>query len=862
MTAPIETAPDTHVPERQDRASATGGRRFADRLRVSEKAAALSAAILSMTAFCVGMAVHGTYPFGPSTRAMNDLRHQYVPFHAHLWDLQHGTAQGDLLFNWQSGFGNGFLAEFFTYLSNPLSWITGLFPRQYVDFPVFLVSLLSIGLAAAAMTVFLGRLRPGSPWLRALLATGYAVCGWTVLDASIVPMWMTGLVALPLLCIAVDDCLKGRRWVLGVLLFALCWFANFYSAAMATLGAALVLLLRLLLSDTGLRTRLRVLGRAAGTAATGLLLAAPAIIVPGLANKQSQPTTSYVVDVSTGPLTYLGLFLPGSVPEPAAPNVFTGVLVLLLVLALPFQNRVRGRERAAWLALIVLTALSFVFTPTAKVWQGFTLPHGAPFRESFVLSGLLVMAAWICLAHAPRPRALLGGGALLAGLVLLTHSAQPVSSYALKGTVIGGVVVGALLLLHARDLRPGGRALVVLSLALSVLATTAYAVYGVQVVFDTARRSYNTTTTTSLLTENVHRAAVENGNWPESRVGVAPSLYVTNNDPMLLGVQSGGYYSSYVTKEAATGLRELGIGYAMGGRNLWIPRDPYLNALMGVGTLLDRAGGARITARPVPSVPLVSLRAPGSDQAYGAPAGSVWADRHAALGAQVYTVPEFRYVKGPVAVRGSNGWQLSPREKGKAWSGFTARCAPGDEAYLYAPALSGLSVATGSKPMSNSGRPPAVVSPVNPLGKVPADGKLEFAIGASRPGQVLPYDAVGCMDPKKFQDAVRALRASAPVNPSVGGHSVAAELPKGSTGTVVVATPAIQGWSCSVDGGASRPPVSHRGLLGVPLGAGADRFACSYTPPGLKAGLGGTGAGVLVLAGVLVAADPNPNVEV
>ncbi|MFF4171160.1 YfhO family protein [Streptomyces sp. NPDC001744] len=853
MTAPIDTAPDTHVPEQRDRASTAGGRRIADRLRGSEKAAALSAAILSMTAFCVGMAAYGTYPFGPSTRAMNDLRHQYVPFHAHLWDLQHGAARGDLLFNWQSGFGNGFLAEFFTYLSNPLSWITGLFPRQYVDFPVFLVSLLSIGLAAAAMTVFLGRLRPGSPWLRALLSTGYAVCGWTVLDASIVPMWMTGLVALPLFCIAVDDCLRERRWVLGTVSFAVCWFANFYSAAMATIGAVLFLLLRLFLDDTTGRARVRALARAAGMAATGLLLAAPAVIVPGLANGQSQPTTSYVVDVSTGPLTYLGLFLPGSVPEPAAPNVFTGVLVLLLVLALPFQSRVPGRERVAWLTLIVLTALSFVFAPTAKVWQGFTLPHGAPFRESFVLSGLLVMAAWVCLAHSPGRRALLGGGGLLAGLVLLTHSAQPVSSYALGGTVVGGAVVGALLLLHARGPRHRGRALVVPALALSVLATTAYAVYGVQVVFDTARRSFNTTTTMSLLTKNVHRAAVENDDWPESRVGVAPSLYVTNNDPMLLGVQSGGYYSSYITKEAATGLRELGIGYAMGGRNLWIPRDPYLNALMGVGTLLEPATGPRIAARSVPSVPLVSLRAPGSDRTYGAPAGSVWANRQAALGAQVYTVPEIRYDKGPVAVRGSDGWQLSPRLPGKAWSGFTARCAPGDEAYLYAPALSGLSVAAGAKPMSNSGRPPVVVSPVNPLGTVPADGKLRFAIGASRPNQVLPYDAVGCMNPKKFQDVVRSLRAGGPTRLDVGGHSVEAELPKGSTGTAVVATPAIQGWSCSVDGGASRPPVSHRGLLGVPLGAGADRIACSYTPPGLKAGLAGTGAGVLALAGVLVA---------
>ena len=234
------------------------------------------AAALSMGAYCLALALYGSYPFGPRSRAVNDLGNQFVPFHARLWDLMHGTTSGDLFFNWSSGYGVPFLADFFTYLMNPFSWLVGLFPRALADLPVFLVTLLSIGLGAALMTVFLGRLHQGSGLLRALLSVGYGLCAWVLNDGYADPMWMWGLVALPMLGIAADWCLRRTRWVAGTLLVALAWAGNFYTAAMATLAMALVLAVRLLTaSRMAWRDRGEALARAASMALTGIALAAP-----------------------------------------------------------------------------------------------------------------------------------------------------------------------------------------------------------------------------------------------------------------------------------------------------------------------------------------------------------------------------------------------------------------------------------------------------------------------------------------------------------------------------------------------------------------------------------------------------------
>jgi hypothetical protein len=87
--------------------------------------AATIAGLLAMGTYCLADKASGIYPFGPRSRAVNDLANQFVPFHAHLWDLEHSAAAGDLYFNWSSGYGVPFLPDFFSYLMNPFSGLVG-----------------------------------------------------------------------------------------------------------------------------------------------------------------------------------------------------------------------------------------------------------------------------------------------------------------------------------------------------------------------------------------------------------------------------------------------------------------------------------------------------------------------------------------------------------------------------------------------------------------------------------------------------------------------------------------------------------------------------------------------------------------
>ncbi|GAB7033192.1 YfhO family protein [Streptomyces sp. NPDC021749] len=826
--------------------------------------APFTAAALSMGAYCLGLALYGSYPFGPRSRAVNDLGNQFVPFHARLWDLLHGRTTGDLFFNWSSGYGVPFLADFCTYLMNPFSLLVGLFPRELADLPVFLVTLLCIGSAGALMTVLLGRLHPGPGTLRALLSVGYALCAWVLNDGAADPMWMWGPVALPLLGIAADWCLRRTRWVAGTLLVALAWAGNFYTAAMATLATGLVLAVRLVTAaGTPPGARLRAAARAVTMALTGIGLAAPVLTVTLRASRAAQPAPPVSYEQRPTVLYQLAQLLPGGHGGVPAPNIFIGVPGLLLVAAFPFVRAVPVRARIAWCALALGVAASFVWEPTILLWHGLALPNGSPYRAAFVLSGILVMISWLALAHRPRAGELAAGGALVALLAWVCRDQGAVGPATWILVAGGGATalaaLAALAVPPPAGARTGPRTALAAALAGTVLLASAYTVFSVTAVRGKIAwfRPKITMTRVSLAARD---GLAARDDWPRSRTDPGPHEFA-NNDPLLLGGEGGSYYSSYVPAATARTLAGLGAGWYMRGRHTLSFEDPVGRALMGVSSSLfpvpqhPRSGFTRDRTRPAPA-PLLTVRS----RLAAPPRGpeTVFARQERMLGAAVYEVPELTPTAGAAPVRGRGGWLLPPSAlpaaaappagPDGAGTTFSARCTPGGTVVWYAPWFWGQVSGLGTR-TKGIGRADTTANPVRVLGRVPDDGTVAVRfIGRGR--QWLPGRPLGCLRPGALGRAVRALRG--PVALSAGGHRLTARLPRGSRGHAVLALPAVAGWGCAVDGGPRRAPASFGGLLAVPLRPGAQRLTCTYLPPGLRGGLAVSGAAGLAAGAVAV----------
>ncbi|MFE2099929.1 YfhO family protein [Streptomyces sp. NPDC059468] len=828
------------------------------------RAAALLAAAVTITAFCAADVLARSYPFGPRTRSVNDLGNQYVPFHAHLWDLLHGRADGGLLVNWQSGYGSSFLPDIGTYLGSPFALLVALFPRDEIDLAVYVVTGLKTAAAAAAMACLLLALRPGgsrpdragdagSWWAAGLLGAAYALCGWSVADASYNPMWLDGLVALPLLCLVGEWAIAGRRRHLGVLVVALAWTANFYTAYMATAGAALVLLLRLLLADLPRRRALAAAGRAVLTVVLGMGLAAPLVTVvyfgtqhayPGRV-RQFAPVASEDVLARLLPATY-GF---------GSPAVYVGITALLLALALPFHRAVPVRVRAGWTLLVLAVTLSLQWAPTHLVWHAFATPQGSPYRQAFVLCGLLVIAAWHALSYGPPDRrALTAAAGLLTLIALVAGRSGLVRAFAWPVLLLAtaGALGGLALLARAhagRRTRLAGLAVVLLLGAQlgETAATSAVA---------TRLRLGHLDDYAPWGQRQQRQADVVAGadGWPRYRTDPGREQTV-GNDPMLVGGQGAQYYSSLTSDVLSRTLTALGDGWTSRGRSVQSLDNAVTDVIFSVGARVHSppdphqkhvpqdGGRVTVTRRDVP--PLVTVRTAPDRAPFGP---SPYRNQELLLGSRVYTVPR-------LAVHGDTG---KPARGGRVGSGnavtsptITARCPAGTQVYLWAPHYSGTARQHGAGTAARFHfEYPRSRAAMAPLGPAPASGRLRIELTPERPGRI-PGGAIGCLDTARLRAAAARLTAAGATEVTVSDGTIRARLPAGSKGIAVVAAPRIAGWRCATGGGAARPAGEYHGLIAVPLAGTAattTSLTCTFHPPGLRLGTVVGGASVLTLA--------------
>ncbi|WP_406512192.1 YfhO family protein [Streptomyces sp. NBC_00161] len=761
------------------------------------------AALITVVAVCAGDAAARVFPYGHRHRSINDLGNQFVPFHAHLWDLLHGRAQGGLLLNWQSGYGTSFLPDFGTYLSSPFAVLVGLFPREDIDLAVYVVTVLKMAAAAAAMAWLLRTLRRGPWWAAGLLAASYALCGWSVIEASYNPMWLDGLIAFPLLCLTGEWALRGRRPAVAVLVVAVCWTANFYTAYMATLGAALVLLLRVVLTRQGVRERLRVLVRGAGTTLLGIAVSAPVLVPLFLSSKQAYPGWTR----QFAPVSWPDVFarvLPATYSF-SSPALFVGTGTLLLVAALPFHRAVPPATRLGWAGLTAAVLLSFQWTPTHLAWHVFATPNGSPYRQTFVLAGVAVIAAWTGLATAglPGPRALAGGAAVLAAAAVAASGSTLATTWGFA-LFCGGLALAAAAwwcLRHRRLVLPAAGVLA-LVLVGQAAATTAFGHKGKLGGLD------DYPSWGAAHTARAEALAGAEG-WPAYRTDPSrPAL--SGNDPLLLGGEGGAYYSSHTPDVFTRTMVALGAGWTSRGRNVQSIDNPVTDAVFAVGARLRPDG--TIGRAQVP--PLITIRPPGPTPSYADGDGPPFADQELLLGARVYEDPVYPGV-----------------------------CRAGTEAYLWAPEYNATARLADGPAFRLNGNSPRNRAALQPLGASRgASSALVFDAAAP------PRWALSCLDRARLDPAVAALRATAPTSLRVGSSTVRATVPAGTTGTAVLSSPAIAGWTCN-----DRPATPYLGLVSVPVTPGTTTISCSFRPPGLLPGTAVAGTALLLLGAFLAA---------
>lgn len=364
--------------------------------------------------------VYSVFPFGDYTIMRMDLYHQYGPLFTELYDrvVNHES----FLYSWTSGGGTSFLGDYFNYLSSPFTALIFLFDKEDISFAItFMVSVKCI-FSAFTFSFYVRKSLGGQNLYAAAFGAFYAFSAyfaayyWNV-------MWLDGMIMLPLIALGIEQIINkgdGRLYTASMVYL---FFANYYMGFMSCIFAVLYFIAYFIISyrnggkidpsrrfekkfstkammnytfvNRGLRFAFYSLIAAALCALS--LVPVYMILKNSSATSDTFPSefTSYfdILDFVTSHFAGLETTIRSS-GDNVLPNIYSGILTVLLVPLFIMNNKISLREKAVYVLMLIFFLFSFDNNCANYIWHAMHFPNDLPFRFSYMYSFVLIIIGY------------------------------------------------------------------------------------------------------------------------------------------------------------------------------------------------------------------------------------------------------------------------------------------------------------------------------------------------------------------------------------------------------------------------------------------------------------------------------------
>jgi uncharacterized membrane protein YfhO len=349
-----------------------------------------------LTAFIVPILImilifvqRGIFPFGENSFLRTDMYHQYAPFFSEFqYKLEHG---GSLLYSWDVGLGVNFSALYAYYLASPFNWLIVFCPKEHIiEFMGYMI-VFKIGLSGLSMAYYLKHHASGKKnYFIAFFGIFYALSAYMAAYSWNI-MWLDCMWLFPLVCLGLERLVNRGKGFLYAVTLGLCITSNYYISIMICMFMVIYFAALLVLKgSTKVSTFLSTAGKfaffsvmAAGVSAAVLL---PEIFaLQTTASKDinfPQTFTSYfsIIDMLARHMGNIDC----EIGLDNWPNIYCGVAVYLLVLLYIANRKIRFREKAVYITILMFFLASFSIDVLNYIWHGLHYPNSLPCRQSFI----------------------------------------------------------------------------------------------------------------------------------------------------------------------------------------------------------------------------------------------------------------------------------------------------------------------------------------------------------------------------------------------------------------------------------------------------------------------------------------------
>jgi uncharacterized membrane protein YfhO len=544
----------------------------------------------------------GIEPFGDESVLALDLNGQYVYYFENLRDAFWGD--GSFINSWSRNLSGEFVGIFAYYLASPFTLIVILFPRAYITEALLVMQLVKVGCASLAFCFYLFKCRKVNPSTGLIFGIMYGCCAYMIVQLMN-PMWIDGLIFLPLICLAIEKLVETGRFAFFSLILALMFIANFYIGWMVAIFVCFYFLAYYFFISEKTHEGKPIYKSPFYLFSTGVKFAAGGILAAGIAAWLLLPLYSSLslgkfefTNPDYTPKAYFDmlLFFKNMLPNvydtcrpEGSPVVYCGVGALILLPLYFMNDRISFRKKMGFGLLALFILISMYVSTLDLVWHGFQLPNWLPYRYSFIFSFLCLIMAADSLKNAVGINRGRVGAALFAVIIFVLwinmQEIEDVPFLAAIWFTIAFAAVYALvvyLIVKGRHIKQLTTALVCIT-AVEFIVSTTYNIYQINAdIVYSNRSSYNRYITLGRDTvEKIHEID------PSPVYRIEKNFKRTVNDNMAFGSFGISHSSSTLNAGPLEFLRNIGFGY--GGHYVEYNGETYISdALLGIKYVMEK----------------------------------------------------------------------------------------------------------------------------------------------------------------------------------------------------------------------------------------------------------------------------------
>lgn len=359
----------------------------------------------------------------------NIMKDDIVMQYSHLYSYMKNSILNGYFptYSFSLGIGDNFIGTYAYYCTSFFNLI--LIFSNLKTIPVFLsvVAILKIIVSGLTMKIYLNS-QSKNKMYSTLFALMYSFCSYTLIYINHL-MWLDVLIMLPLVALGVEKLVKENKCKLYIISLSLSIFFNFYISFSVCMFSVFYFIFQSIINKKWNVKKFIFSSLFCGLVNAWLLI--PMIFNMfsgkiGVTVFSSVSVFNYEL-IEIIPRFLIGnLSLTNSIGLSRFINVYSGLLIIILILVGLINKNINFKEKFGYIILILIFIICMFYTPLDTILHCFAVPDYYPYRYAFIISFLMIALVYktFSLKKSFNKRNLLPGLMLISIIVLLYKSGE------------------------------------------------------------------------------------------------------------------------------------------------------------------------------------------------------------------------------------------------------------------------------------------------------------------------------------------------------------------------------------------------------------------------------------------------------